>query len=147
MCVLRAKNPTRESSNIAREHIEMDDPIASITREQVTTVILSKFGFYPKNEQVDAIMTLAQDQKDLIFIAKTGFGKSIIFQAMPLMFSCLKIALIIMPLKTLEAQQCKKLSVIEGCKPFVLDGDSNNSSNLKLIRENNYTHGVYSNYD
>ena len=68
-------------------------------------------------------------------------------QAMPLMFSCLKIALIIMPLKTLEAQQCKKLSVIEGCKPFVLDGDSNNSSNLKLIRENNYTHGVYSNYD
>ena len=41
----------------------MGDPIASITREQVTTVILSTFGFSPKNEQVDAIMTLAQDQK------------------------------------------------------------------------------------
>ena len=65
----------------------MNDSIASITREQVTDVILNRFGFSSKNEQVDVIMTLTHDQKDLIFLVKTRFEKSIIFQTMSLMFS------------------------------------------------------------
>jgi superfamily II DNA helicase RecQ len=37
------------------------------------------FGFEPKNKQVEAIRHLLYGQSDLVLIAKTGFGKSIIF--------------------------------------------------------------------
>ena len=91
--------------------------------------------------QTDAIRILTHERKDLILIAKTGFGKSIVFQAAPLMFTPVKTALIIMPLKALEEEQCRKLETISGCKPFVLDGDSNNRRNLDLIRDGGFTHG------
>jgi superfamily II DNA or RNA helicase len=37
------------------------------------------FGFEPKDKQVEAIRKLLYDKSDLILIAKTGFGKSIVF--------------------------------------------------------------------
>ena len=77
----------------------------------------------------------------MILIAKTGFGKSIIFQAAPLMFDPARIAIIIMPLKALENEQCRKLSKIKGCRSFVLNGDSNTKTHLRMISEGNFTHG------
>ena len=37
------------------------------------------FGFEPKDKQVEAIRKLLYDKSDLILVAKTSFGKSIIF--------------------------------------------------------------------
>jgi len=119
----------------------MGELVEHITSEFVLETIQSRFGFVPKDEQVSAIRVLLEDQMDLILIAKTGFGKSIIFQAAPLMFSPVKTALIIMPLKALEEEQCRKLSKVEGCRPFVLNGDTNNPFNLLRIRQNMFTHG------
>ena len=121
-----------------------DDMNGSITREHIRDVIQNQFGLKAKELQVDAIWALVHNQKDLILIAKTGFGKSIVFQAAPLMYSPIRSALIIMPLNALEEEQCKKLRAITGCKPFVLNGDSNNRSNLELIREGYFTHGKLS---
>ena len=112
-----------------------------VDREHIQDVIQSRFGYQAKDMQVDALYTLVYSREDLILIARTGFGKSVVFQAAPLMFSPKKSALIIMPLNALEEEQCKKLEAVSGCKPFVLNGDSNNFSNLKLIREGTFTHG------
>ena len=46
-------------------------------------VLLDLFGYKPHEEQLEAIKTLAVDKKDLILIAYTGFGKSMIFQSIP----------------------------------------------------------------
>ena len=115
--------------------------MTSSIRQDVCRKIEDCFKFPAKEEQVTAIETLVKDREDVILVAKTGFGKSIIFQAVPLMFDNPKTALIIMPLKALEDEQCEKLSRIQGCRPFVLNGDSNSPSNQARIRAGEFTHG------
>ena len=61
------------------------------------------FGYEPHEEQLKAIKTLAVDQEDLILIARTGFGKSMIFQSIPVLRD--GICLVIMPLNLLEDEQ------------------------------------------
>jgi superfamily II DNA helicase RecQ len=59
--------------------------------------------FPPRAGQIDAIRTLAVDQLDLILIAPTGWGKSVVFQAIPALRG--GICLMIMPLNLLEEGQ------------------------------------------
>jgi len=99
------------------------------------------FGFEPKNKQVEAIQHLLYDKRDLILIAKTGFGKSIIFQAPPLIEEESKQAsLIIMPLNLVQEEQAEKLKTIPGAKPFILNGDTNTRKNRHEIGAGAYTH-------
>jgi superfamily II DNA helicase RecQ len=67
------------------------------------SILLNSFGYEPHEEQLEAIKTLVVDQEDLILIACTGFGKSMVFQSIPLLRS--GICLIIMPLNLLEEEQ------------------------------------------
>lgn len=83
-------------------------------RLNIERAILDRFGVVAKAEQVDAIKALVFEQQDVILVARTGFGKSIVFQATPLMFLPAKVALIIMPLKALEEEQGAKLQLISG---------------------------------
>ena len=85
---------------------------------------------------------LLDKQSDVILITRTGFGKSIIFQAAPLLFFPAKTALILMPLNTLEEEQSENLQAISGCRPFVLNGDTYPHSNIKMIREGRFTHSI-----
>jgi superfamily II DNA helicase RecQ len=71
------------------------------------SILLNSFGYEPHEEQLQAIKTLAVDHKDLILIARTGFGKSMVFQSIPLLRS--GICLIIMPLNLLEDEQVRKV--------------------------------------
>ena len=61
------------------------------------------FGYKPRDEQVEAIKTLAIDQQDLILTAHTGFGKSMVFHSISVLRG--GISLIIMPLNLLEEEQ------------------------------------------
>lgn len=97
-----------------------------------------------KTIQLQAIYHVLFQRSDLILIAKTGFGKSIIFQATPLIEEQAGICLILMPLKALQDEQCEKLKYISSANPFVLNGDSNNKFNRKAIREGQYTHSMKS---
>lgn len=119
----------------------MSDEGENFTKEYIKSVIESRFGFRPRNAQVECIRTVLVNQKDLILYAKTSFGKGLIYQAAPLMYSPPKTALIIMPLRALEQSQHDKLLDIEEARPFVLDGQSNTLQNLRQIRNNKYTHG------
>ena len=64
---------------MAASDFDMDDTDKLITYEHIISVVQDRFGFLPKDKQVDAIRTLLADREDLILIAKTGFEKSIIF--------------------------------------------------------------------
>ena len=74
-----------------------------IARESLSEKICRIFGYDPRPEQLEAIATLAIDLKDLILIAKTGWGKSMIFQCLPLLRG--GICLIIFPLDLIEEEQ------------------------------------------
>lgn len=95
-----------------------------------------------KTIQLQAIHHVLFQRSDLILIAKTGFGKSIIFQATPLIEEQAGICLILMPLKALQDEQCEKLKHISSANPFVLNGDSNNNFNRKAIRNGRFTHSM-----
>ena len=56
----------------ASEHIQL-------RRQAIQVQVSSLFNIHPKDIQTDAIYQLVYQQADLILIAKTGFGKSIIF--------------------------------------------------------------------
>ena len=79
------------------------------------------FGFTLYEEQVDAIRTLFFEQRDLLLLAKTGFGKSLIFQLIPFMTPVLGLVLILMPLKLLQAEQSAMINRIPNAKSIVLN--------------------------
>jgi len=53
-------------------------------------------GFSPRAGQIQAIRKLVIDRKDLILVAPTGWGKSVVFQATPALAA--GICLMVMPL-------------------------------------------------
>jgi superfamily II DNA helicase RecQ len=104
--------------------------------------IKAVFGFQAKEGQLSAIHQLVYNKGDLILIARTGFGKSIVFQAIPLLDSKNRACcLVIMPLSLLEDDQKTKLDNIKGARPFVLNGLTNSRISREAIGRGEYTHG------
>jgi superfamily II DNA helicase RecQ len=83
---------------------------------------------------------LVKRKTDVILIAKTSFGKSLIFQLAPLLMADLRepgIALILMPLTLLQqnqAENVKKRGVYFEARCIVLDQDSHNVSALGPLK-------------
>lgn len=63
------------------------------------------FGFVLHEAQIETIWTLFYEQKDLILIAKAGFGKSRVFQLHPFMTDSIGARLTATPLKLLQTEQ------------------------------------------
>ena len=96
------------------------------------------------SEQLEAIRTLIVDQKDLILIAKTGFGKSLVFNSVPFLWG--DVVLIIMSLHAIEDGQVADLLKVTDharCSPVVLNADSNTSELWADIQKDCYSHGLY----
>ena len=110
------------------------------SRQAIFDTVKAKFGVDLKEDQYKALDTLVNRGKDLILSAKTGFGKSLVFQALPLLYASPRTAIILMPLNALEHEQCERMAKIPMCKPFVLNADSKSPAALKRIREGEYTH-------
>jgi superfamily II DNA helicase RecQ len=73
---------------------------------QLSSAIREMVGFPPRAAQLAALKKLTVDQEDLILVAPTGWGKSLIFQAyIPLVGG--GIALLIMPLTALQEDQVR----------------------------------------
>lgn len=110
--------------------------------QHIIDVVKAMFGIVPKPQQVETLYNLAFRGKDTILIAKTGFGKSLIFQSLPIIIGHQSTSIIVMPLLELEAEQGRKIQDIPDCRPFVLDGRSNTAQNRDSIRDGQYTHGM-----
>lgn len=98
------------------------------------------FGFTLHEEQVDAISCLFYEQTDLLLLAKTGFGKSIIFQLLPFMTPVAGVVLILMPLKLLQAEQSLMINRKSNGKALVLNGENNHKYINKQAAKGGYTH-------
>ena len=109
--------------------------------ELVRDKIKAIFNKDGRSGQIEAVRHLVFDKKDLILIAKTGYGKSLIFQTVPLIRNPPGISLIIMPLTLLQEAQAERLNELQGISAFVLNGESNTQPNRKAISEGAYTHG------
>lgn len=99
------------------------------------------FGFVLHHDQIEAIWTLFYLQKDLMLIAHPGFGKSEIFQLLPLMAGSIGVGLIVMPIKMMQTEQSNMINRdIPGGKAIVLKEDNNQSRVRKEIATGGYTH-------
>ena len=78
-------------------------PLRSLDAESLPLTLANLFKFSLRDGQIEAIQSLAIDQKYLILIAPTGWGKSVVYQAIPALRG--RICLMIMPLNLLEEDQ------------------------------------------
>lgn len=113
-------------------HLERDELIAR-HRQRCKDAGLIIFGFTLQEAQVDALYTLFYKQKDLLLLAKTGFGKSLIFQLLPFMYDPTGIVIILMPFKLLQAEQNNMINRIANGKAIALTGENNQKVVQKSI--------------
>ena len=74
---------------------------------------------------MDAIYTLFYEQRDLLLLAQTGFGKSLIFQLLSFLFDPTSVVIILMPLKLLQAKENLMINHISSRKAIALTGENN----------------------
>ena len=97
-------------------------------------------GKTPKAGQLLAIETLFNEEKDVILIAKTGYGKSMVFHSV----SALEedtMTLMIMPLLALEEGQKQAIKKMQAnSNPCILNGETMTKTLLNEIQSGIYTH-------
>lgn len=97
------------------------------------------YGFLPKPEQAEALWWLLFEKKDLLLVAKTSFGKSLILQLLPCLIRD-AIVLILLPLNAIGAEQMEKIQTLPGARPLHLTADNNNNQRLAFVRSGYYSH-------
>ena len=98
------------------------------------------FGLTLHENQVEAICTLFYERRELLLLAKTGFGKSLIFQMIPFMTAATGVVLILMPLKLLQAEQSQTINHRPQAKAIVLNGENSQKNVLAKVTRGAYTH-------
>ena len=83
------------------EEALVEDALQARQKSRCKELGLIVFGFTLHDAQVEAIHTLFFEQRDLLLLAKTGFGKSLIFQLLPFFTAIPGVVLTLMPLKLL----------------------------------------------
>ena len=100
-------------------------------------------GYKPRPGQLEVIKAIDEDEKDVVLIAKTGYGKSMIFHSIPMLGKG-KIALILMPLNALQDDQLESIRQLNNggipAKPCVVNSKTKTPALLKAIRRGEYTH-------
>jgi superfamily II DNA or RNA helicase len=97
------------------------------------------YGFLPKPEQAEALWWLIVEKKDLLLVAKTSFGKSLILQLLPCLIQG-AIALILLPLNAIGAEQMERIQTLPGARPIHLTANNNNNQTLIDVRSGYYSH-------
>lgn len=96
------------------------------------------YDYGPRDGQRDAIHHLIYRKKDLILIAKTSFGKSMILQAVSVLQDKTT-SIIILPLNQIGKEQSRYIKQIGG-RPCLLNKDTINDKVLTDIQKAKYTH-------
>jgi superfamily II DNA helicase RecQ len=96
------------------------------------------YPYGPRDGQRDALHHLIYLKNDLILIAKTSFGKSMILQAVSILQDK-TISIVILPLNQIGKEQSRYIKQIGG-RPCFLNKDTINNKVLVDIRNAKYTH-------
>lgn len=84
--------------------------LAGCQHQMCKAIDLVVLGFTLYKQQIDAILCLFYKQTDLLVLAKTGFGKNIIFQLLWFMTPTTGIVFILMPIKLLQTEQSQMIT-------------------------------------
>jgi superfamily II DNA helicase RecQ len=112
-------------------------------KEYIGRAIKIAFDFDAKEEQVEVLWRLLIRKQDTILVAQTSFGKSLIFQMLPLLISG-AIIIIIMPLNAIGKDQWTKIKELPGGHPIMLCAENNTKTSLQEIQNGIYTHVLVS---
>lgn len=140
--------PSSPSDNLHPQLLEIQSRISvaedsSEQRELITNAVRLLYPFEPREKQVDCIQWLLFQEEDLVLVAKTSFGKSLVWQILP----CLvpgTIIIAILPLLALGAEQAssieKYLAANAAARPMFVNSNNISKSVLHDIRRGYYTH-------
>ena len=101
------------------------------------------FGFQAKPDQVEMIWSLLVLKEDRILVAKTGYGKSVIPQLLPLLIKDSIVPTLLL-LNALGAEQSMDIAALPLAKPIWLHAENNDNLTLKKIKAGLYTHSLLS---
>ena len=96
------------------------------------------YPYPPHKGQHDALQQLIYKQKDLILIAMTSFGKSMILQALSVL-TCKSTTVVVLLLDQIGQEQAKYITCIGG-RPCFLNADTISTKVLADIQNGKYTH-------
>lgn len=130
--VLQAQNLIRNA--IGKSKDEQDQAIRAAIREL--------YPYYPREGQLQALRQLVYLRKDLILIAKTSFGKSMILQAVSILLAK-AITLVVLPLNQIGAEQTNYIQNIGG-RPCFLNAETFSAELLEEIQAGIFTHVLLS---
>lgn len=124
------------------DHEEVVDGAGLQARQRIRVkeIGLIVFGFPLREEQIEAIWTLYSEQRDLLLLAKPGFGKSVIFQLLPFMSPVTGVVIVLMPLNILQTQQRDMIDSLPRGKGVVLNGENNQKPTHISIARGDCTH-------
>ena len=112
-------------------------------RELITSALRLLYLFQPREKQVDCMRWLLYRKEGLVLVAKTSFGKSLVWQILP----CLKprtIVIAILPLLAMGAEQAnsiqKYLAANAGARPIFVNVKNIRKTVLHDIRIGYYIH-------
>ncbi|KZZ89108.1 DNA helicase, ATP-dependent, RecQ type [Ascosphaera apis ARSEF 7405] len=126
----------------ARIVIESVDKLAPTNKPiqylAIKIAIRILYPYWPREGQVEAIQHLLFEKQDLILIAATSFGKSLVLQSVSLLRTD-SMTIVVIPLNQIGQDQ---LDVIKqrGGSPCFLNGENNNPHTINQIREGHFTH-------
>jgi superfamily II DNA helicase RecQ len=139
---------SNEGSSIdhyARKVKELQDqldeaPTKEAKESKIRDLVVAIFGFEPRPKQLEALVCVVAERKDLILIAKTSFGKSLIPQAVPLLLRG-QVIICILPLNVIGEEQVEKVARLPGANPIHIRADNVDQKNLLLsVCQGAYTH-------
>ena len=108
-------------------------------KKTIIEIIKLVFGFEPRMKQLEAIMCVLRGN-DLILLAKTSFGKSLIPQSIPFILPG-SIVIFILPLNVIGQEQCSKLAALPGAGPIHVSSENFHlDGTLVDIHSGAYTH-------
>lgn len=101
---------------------------------------LTVFGFTLQKVQIDTIYMLFYKEKDFLLHAKTGLGKSLIFQFLPFLFDFIGVVIIFIPLKPLQVEQNSMINYLSSRKIITLTSKNNQKAIQQSIWSLDYSH-------
>jgi len=107
---------------------------------KIRELVVIIFGFEPRPKQLEALVCVIVERKDLILVAKTSFGKSLIPQAVPLLLHG-QVIICILPLNVIGEEQVEKVARLPGAKPIHIRADNVDEKGLLFrVSQGAYTH-------
>jgi superfamily II DNA helicase RecQ len=138
--------PDADEATINRVLVNQQTLITNTLTRLLTDRIDADKDVSPRPLQVIVLNRLLFAKRDVILVANTGFGKSIVYQGIGVLTG--KISIVVCPLLGLCDQAQDEIAALPGCRPIVVSSETKlkhqglgtSSSIYEAIRTGRYTH-------